>query len=217
LDSILVLAGITLLSFVGTNLDNLLLLVGFAARPGQRFAAIRLGALLSGAVLLTLCLGSALAADLVPTHWIGFLGVVPIGLGLRELHRLAATRPEGPLVANATTRPLSGLGIASVMLANSADSLAALLPLFAETETGSLPVLVAVVLATTLLGCELARRLATSRRMGALLRRVGPVLVPIALIAVGVYVLLDTRTDTEHAAAVHEPRACARGIPATAA
>ena len=190
------LAGIVLLAFTATNLDNLILLVGVLSRPGQAFASVLSGALLSAGVLAALCLGAAFAADLAPQRWIGYLGVVPIALGLRELYRLAAAGGAETGKDGAGAAPIPAFGVAGILLASSADTLGALLPLFAETDDGLLPVLVAVMLAATLLGCELARRLASSQSLGPTLRRVGPRLVPIALIAVGIYVLSDTGTDT---------------------
>jgi cadmium resistance protein CadD (predicted permease) len=82
------------------------------------------------------------------------------------------------------------------MLANSADSIAALVPLFAETRDALLPLIGAVVLGASLLGCGLARWIATHERFGPPIQRLAPRLVPFALIAVGLYVLSNTRSDT---------------------
>jgi cadmium resistance protein CadD (predicted permease) len=188
--------GVAVLAFVATNLDNLVLLVGILSRAGQTFASIVAGALL--ACVVTLCLGvsAALAADLAPQRWLGMLGVVPIALGLRELTRLVRSRPQHRDARKSDAPALGVLGISGLLLANSADSLAALVPLFAETREALLPLVAVAILAVTLLGCGLTRWIASHPRVGPTLRRIAPKLVPFVLIAVGVYVLANTRGDT---------------------
>jgi len=194
-ESVVVVVALSVLAFAATNLDNLIVLVGVVSRPGQPFAAVVRGALLSVGLMLALCVAAAFAADLAPKRWIGMLGLVPIALGVRELLALARRSPDAPLAAGATSA-IPPLGVASLMLANSADSLGALVPLFAETRAALLPAIVVAVLAVSLGGCSLARWVASHPRVGPLLQRLGPRLVPFVLIAVGSYVLLDTRTDT---------------------
>ena len=196
MESLIVVVALSLLAFAATNLDNLIVLVGVVSRPGQPFASVVSGALLSVASMLVLCGVAALAADFVPKRWIGLLGLVPIALGVRELYGLAVTRSEEAGASASAAAAVSALGVASVMLANSADSLGALAPIFAETQLALLPVIALAILAVSLAGCLLARWIASHPRVGPVLRRVGPVLVPFVLIAVGTYVLLDTRSDT---------------------
>lgn len=195
-ESALPVVGLVVLTFAATNLDNLLLLVGIVSRVGQPFARVVAGTLLAAIVMLALCVGAALAADFAPQRWVGYLGFVPVALGLRELYRLAAARSNEAREPYAGAAPIPALGVAGVMLANSADSIGALLPLFAETRDALLPLISAVVLAASLLGCALARWIASHERLGPPIRRIAPRLVPIVLIAVGLYVLSDTGTDT---------------------
>lgn len=195
MDSSLPIAGLAVVAFVATNFDNLLLTVAMLARPGQSLARVVVGVLLACLVVVLLCTAAAGAADAVPQGWLGWLGLVPLGLGLRELWRLrraGAAEAQSPSGAP----PLGALGVAASMLANSADSFGALLPLFAETRDELLLVAGAAILATGLLGCAVAHWITTHERLGAPLRRLGPLLLPFVLIAVGVYVLLDTPSDT---------------------
>jgi len=195
MEAALSIASLAVLAFAATNFDNLLLLVAMLARSGQTVAPIFGGTLLAGGTMLSLCAAAALAASFAPQAWVGLLGLVPLGLGLRELYRLLQRRGEDALEADSAAKPISALGVAGVMLANSADSFGALVPLFAETQRGLQPAIAFAVLATSLLGCLLARWIATHERVGPAIRRIGPVLVPFVLIAVGLYVLSDTPTD----------------------
>jgi cadmium resistance protein CadD (predicted permease) len=190
------IAGLAVLAFAATNFDNLLLIVGALSRPRQAFGPVVAGVLLSSSATLALCVAAALAAGFAPEASIGYLGLVPIALGLLELYRLVRSRGAGEGGARPDAPPIPALAVAAVMLANSADSVGALIPLFAETRHSLLPAIVAAVLLTSLCGCALARWIASHEHFGPPIRRVGPVLVPFVLIAVGLYVLSDTRTDT---------------------
>jgi cadmium resistance protein CadD (predicted permease) len=195
-EAALSVVGVAVLAFVATNLDNLMLLVGIASRVGQPFASIVAGALLASVVTLCLGVSAALATDLAPQRWLGLLGVVPIALGLRELTRLVRSRAQQGDAPRADAPPLGALGLAGLLVANSTDSIAALVPLFAETREALLPPVAVAILAVTLLGCGIARWIASHARFGPPLRRSARLLVPIVLIAVGVYILANTRGDT---------------------
>ena len=84
MESALPVAGLAVLAFAATNLDNLLLLVGIVSRAGQSFARVVAGTLLAAVVMLALCMGAALAVDFAPQRWVGYLGFVPVALGLRD-------------------------------------------------------------------------------------------------------------------------------------
>ena len=188
--------GLVIVAFSATNLDNLILLVGFVSRPGQPFSAVVVGVLSSSGVILLMCSSAALAAGLVPVHWLGWLGLVPLTMGLRELRRLVGASVAGAEECDLVLPSITPLGVAGVMLANSADSFVALVPIFAESRPALLPLIGAVVLALSVIACLLARWITTHRRVGPAIQRIAPRIVPFVLILVGLYVLSDTATDT---------------------
>ena len=194
MESTLALMGLAVVAYAATHFDNLILLVGVVSRQGQPFAAVAIGVLLSTGAILALCIGAALVADLAPQHWLGYLGLVPIGFGVRELYRLK--RADSDSETDSGIPAISAVGVAAVMLANSADTLGALVPIFAETRDALLPAVIVSVLVASGAACGLAWWIARHRHMGPAIRRLGPRLVPFVLIAVGLYVLSNTRTDT---------------------
>ncbi len=191
--------GLAASSFVATNLDNLLLLVALqGSHPGRRLA-VQLG-FLSAAVLLLLfaALGLLLGQVLDPA-WLGYLGLVPLLLGCRMLY-LAWSSKHRPAD---TVQSLSAFGGSSVwlatlalMLSNSGDSLAVLLPLLAETGKPAHWLLMLSYLLMALLWSGLSLLLVSHRGMLSYIERYGEKLVPWIMIGVGCYILLDTSTDT---------------------
>lgn len=180
---------------MATNLDNLLILVGFMARPQQSFPSLFWGVVIAAIVVSMLCGIAAQIGGAVSPRWIGLLGLFPIGLGLREIYQWWTRGAVLSPLENSDATPLRSPAIASVMLASSADSIAALIPIFAETRRELIVWGATSILAVAILGALLVRRIAHNASIGPWVQRVAPVIVPFVLIAVGVYVLLDTPSD----------------------
>jgi len=189
------IVGITLAAFVSTNLDNLFLLVGFLAAAKERALRVQAGFVLAIVVVLAIGVAAAGAADFAAARYAGWLGVIPVAMGLRALVQLL--RHRGEELVQKSADPAAGvLTVAFVTLANAGDSFAVFLPLFAETDDAFVVVIVATGMALALIWCALAAWLVDHETLGHSLRRVGPRLIPFLMIGVGGYVLLDTATDT---------------------
>ncbi len=188
-------AGLALAAFVSTNFDNLILLVGFLADPSRRPGSVFAGYLAALAAILAGALLVELGADFAPARLMGWLGLLPIGIGLSELIRGwrapgSETDPVRPRV------PAGGAAtVAGVMLANGGDSLAVLAALFAETADRHVPLMVGATAAAGAGWCGAARWVASHERAGAALRRLAPRVLPYLMIGIGIYILSDTATD----------------------
>ena len=200
LATIFTIATLAVTSFLATNLDNLLLLVFLLGSCAQRRAAVLMGYLTS--VVLVICLaalGAALGL-LIEPGLIGYLGLAPVAMGCFLLYqRRRASAPQDA----ATLPALAGegrlwLASAVLMTSNSGDSLALVLPLLAESERGALLLIVCVYLFSSLLWCGLAFGIAARPGLAQRIQQRGIPLVPWMMMAVGIYVLMDTGTDTLH-------------------
>lgn len=191
----LAIVGIALAAFVSTNLDNLFLLVGFLAGSKGRSLRVHFGFVLAIFVILLIGVAAAGAADFVPAHYAGWLGVVPLAMGILGLIRLLRNR--GEVHTESSVEAASGiLAVTLVTLANAGDSFAVFVPLFADSENFFVALIVMTGLGAALLWCGLAAWLVEHEALGRFLRRFGPRLLPFLLIGIGVYVLINTGTDT---------------------
>ena len=188
-----VLAGVT---FVSTSFDNLLLLLGFFSHPSFRRGEVVRGYV--GTVLLVALAAGLLgaAARFAPVRSLGWLGLVPIGLGIYHAARaLSGRSPVGP----PPVRPRAGHGglgtTTLVTLASSADSFMVYTALFADTRSGLEPALLATIAVCAWGWTAVARGLLSHERLRGQVARVAPWALPLILIAVGVYILMDTPTD----------------------
>ncbi len=182
--------GLGLTAYAATNLDNFLL-IGTLIAGGARRSSVAVGfASAAGLVALVAMSFTALSYFLAPAT-LGYLGVVPIALGLRIL-LLPAAATEG-----ASQLQAGAVSVAVILVANSLDTIATFAPMFAESEMIVRFALLAgfVTSATVLFSIvrPFARRLERLNDKGPIAQRIAGVI----MILVGIYVLLDTSTDLE--------------------
>jgi cadmium resistance protein CadD (predicted permease) len=126
--------------------------------------------------------------------WVGYLGIVPIALGLHALWQQSGV-DEG--AEGSVALPQGGLVAPTLLfLSMSLDSFAVMAPLLADSLPGyrfsALMGAVAAVLGIGVLSILLSRLATPSARWAGRLERLGPV----AMILVGLYVLINSGTDT---------------------
>jgi cadmium resistance protein CadD (predicted permease) len=193
------LAGLVVTGYLATHLDNLIILVVLlGAAPGKR-AAIILGFITAAISVIALCgLGVLLGGWLHPAL-VGYLGLAPLCLGLHQLYtryrrRVAALVPdEDPTGGGEAANWLSSF---LLMAGNSGDSIAVFLPLLAESSRDALLLISSGFLLMALAWSVLALLIAGEPRIARRIEARGAALVPWIMIGVGLYILLDTGTDT---------------------
>ena len=185
--------------FVATNLDNLVLMVVLLGAQPDKRAAVTLGFVASSISVLGIsALGAVLGANLDP-GWIGYMGLVPLLLGVFLLFRLfrrknneAARDAQPPLDSQAS----GVLATFFVMLSNSADSVAVFFPLLAESDRDSLLWEISAFLVMVIVWAAIGWMISGQPAVAGRIERIGEKLVPWIMIAAGTYILLDTGTDT---------------------
>lgn len=172
---------------VATNLDNLLLSVNIAQVDGVRRAAAVFLSIQALAILLALGLSQGLEG--FPGHWIGYLGILPVSLGIFELIR----RIEDEAVPASIGIFQSALLLAS----NSGDSLAVLMVTFSDLSEKNDAIAAigagAAAVALTALLMVVSTRPLTQHYLGPLAKRLQPWL----MIVIGLYVLWDSPIDVQ--------------------
>jgi cadmium resistance protein CadD (predicted permease) len=185
------LASVAALGFAATNVDSLLLLVSLLAEGGVR-RVVLVGYGLSIVLVVGVAWFVAQLGDWLPARAVDLLGFIPLAMGVYALVGLWRENGSGqPATPAATSVP----AVAILMLSISADNFGVLIPLFAETPRPGDGVIATAVLASGLLWCGLALRLSQSTVLRGLFNRWGPRAVPLILIFMGIYILMDSATD----------------------
>ena len=186
--------GIDIAVFASTNIDDIFLLLAFFADPHMRHRAIVAGQYLGIGVLV---IASALAALLA------LLGAAPLLLGLNRLLALrageAGEQGDGEARGAAdqgrnTERGMrrQALAVAGVTVANGGDNIGVYVPLFATAPDAIITYTLTFAVMTGI-WCTLGHALVNNRMLGAAMRRYGHAVLPVVLIALGVYILSGAR------------------------
>ncbi|VTZ49939.1 Cadmium resistance protein CadD, predicted permease [Methylocella tundrae] len=192
------------ISYGSTNFDNMVVLSAYGARPGYHPSFVRLTFVLVCVTVLAVSLALARAADALPAENIRYLGLIPIGLGGYQLMQLIVSQlgmsragradeligePRGPIGLYAY------LGFATVLLANSSDSVSVLTPLFADLKPAFVPACFIAAMAVAILMSALAALLARHPVSRSLLEKMAKWILPFLLIAIGALILTDRPAD----------------------
>ena len=193
--------GIGIAVFVSTNIDDLFLLAGFFADTRLRRLSIVIGQYLGIGALVLVSALAALLALTIPDGWIALLGLVPLLMGLATLRalRVSAVDTEGDSDARRIQEQehtaeqrlgLPVLAVASVTIANGGDNVAAYVPLFA-TAFDAIATYALTFAVMTGVWCALGYLLVNNNVLDGAIRRYGHIILPIVLIALGLYILSD--------------------------
>ncbi|WP_170425000.1 hypothetical protein [Ruegeria arenilitoris] len=174
---------------VSTNLDNLAVLLGLILVMDRRRS------LLGFAMAQTLVLGLALAVATGLSQsglpdWIGYLGVIPLGLGLLGIWRQVSGNghesdiPKGEVAS-----------VVTLFLSLSVDTFAVMTPLLADSDAQfRLAALIGAGIASASLAGIAAWGAPHAQKLGpraARLERVAPYI----MVCVGLYILSNSPTD----------------------
>ncbi|GAP03060.1 permease, cadmium resistance protein [Fructobacillus pseudoficulneus] len=192
-----------LFSYLGTTSDYFVILILLFAtfRQGNQVRPIVIGAYLGNVllVLISLLIGGLLKQ--VPAEWaLGFLGLVPIVLGLRN-YLAGEGEDEGAAFVERVKGRQDGRVIWTVVLMTlagcGADNLALYIPYFSLADWTVLPwvfLLFAGILTGALI---LAYRVARIKRIQAVFERFGDLIQLIVYVVLGIYILFEAGTVTE--------------------
>ncbi|MBW4440788.1 MAG: cadmium resistance transporter [Plectolyngbya sp. WJT66-NPBG17] len=192
------------IAFAATNIDDLFVLMLFFSQVNASFkkSQIYWGQYLGFAGIVACSLLGFLGGLFIPQAWIGLLGFLPIVLGIRAfLNREEEDEIQGAnLPNNAVIKLLMRffhpkiLSVAIVTFANGGDNIATYIPLFASLEMQRLLIVLAVFFSLIAVWCAIANWLANHPAIAPGLEQYNQILVPIVLIGLGIYILIENET-----------------------
>ncbi len=180
------------LAYASTNFDNLAVFFGLAPTVGVKRVAFAFAFTQCLVIIAAVAVGAA--ADNLPAEWIGVLGLIPIGLGLRELWKQYRSGSRADTTAD-SQQTRSTMAMILVFGGLSADTFALTATLLADGsdqfDMGVLSGAVIALACLTLVGVAASRAAERAKTIVEKLDRI----TPFIMIASGVYILSDTLTD----------------------
>jgi len=177
--------------FAGTNVDDIIVLtvlfLSSHATGKPRPRQIWIGQYAGMAALVAVSASAALGFAFVPAPWVGLLGLVPIGLGVRGLFRALRRRSTEASIPVAT-----GAGsVFAVTLANGSDNISVYAPMFRMSNATANSITVAVFAVLVSVWCLAGSWLGSHPRVIAVIERFGHFIVPLVFIVIGTVIVLE--------------------------
>ncbi|WP_017318634.1 cadmium resistance transporter [Mastigocladopsis repens] len=199
------------IAFVATNIDDILILLLFFSQVDANFRRrhIVIGQYLGFAAIILASLPGFFGGLLVPREWIGFLGLLPIAIGLKQLMNKEQETTEVQTLTSdfkqsSHSNPIVSVllsflhpqayKVAAVTLANGGDNISIYIPLFAGKSFASLGVTLSVFFLMVGVWCAIAYLLARQSAIAYILSRYGRATVPFVLIGLGLFIMYERGT-----------------------
>ncbi len=182
-------------TFAATNVDNLVLLVGWMLSGRVPRHHIFIGYAAGMALLLAATIGLGFSSNLMPVQYLGYLGIIPVLLGVKMLIDLWR-KPNVDLDDPQAPGPKSSIiAIASTQLANGVDTILVFSPLLADSSGDIDYVIVSSFTVMVAVWFGVAQLLALHASRLKYVTLAGQWIAPVVMVLVGLYILDNTATD----------------------
>lgn len=188
------LIGVGIGAFVGTNIDDLFILVAFFANNRFHSPQIVFGQYVGMGLLLAVSLFGSLIALVVPSNLIGLIGIFPIAIGIKELLELRKKDDNEPVREPSRNRWLAYLPFLTVAAVtfSGGEEIGVYASVFATNNAVSeIITIVSIVMVLTAVWCGLAAYLVKHSFLAKRIRSVSLRVLPFVLMGLGIYILAE--------------------------
>lgn len=174
------------MAFIGTNIDDIFLLTIFFANAKTKHEShsVWLGQYLGVFALYLISVFGAVGLSFLPEKYISFLGILPILLGVKAIFEREEEQADSSISSKA-------FAVMLVTIANGADNLGVYIPLFSSFAWWQTAVAGGIFVLMIAIFCFLGKKLASLSFLRSFLFRRKRIVVPLILIALGIYILLS--------------------------
>ena len=169
-------------AFSATNIDDIVFLTIFFSQASRRWHVV-VGQYLGFTALVVISLIGFFGGQVLPHGWLRLFGVAPIAIGIKKLFAKRDDR-----IPRASTGTLD---VATVTFVNGADNIGIYAPLFAISNAPRVMVLIAVLYVLLAAWSVASYLIHRQKAVVYTLQRWGHWIVPVVLIAIGIYILLN--------------------------
>lgn len=180
--------------FAGTNVDDLIVLavlfLSARASGKPRPWQVWVGQYTGIAALVVVSAIAALGLTIIPDQWVGLLGLVPLGLGVRGLVGAIRSRDDEEPPAPAAASGL--LSVVGITVANGADNISVYTPMFRTIGVTASLVTVAVFAIGVAVWCLAGSWLGSRRTVVNVIERYGHWIVPGVFMLIGAVIVIES-------------------------
>lgn len=180
----------SVIAYISTNIDDIFVLMILLAQAAKRTKGnLVAGHFLGVGAIAAISMLGALGLQNLPLKYVGILGLVPMGLGIKAwMDSKKSTDDEDAPVAQS----IGLLSMATITIGNGADNVGVYIPLFTGFSCAERLGAVVVFTIMTALWVFLANSLAVSPGVKSVVGKYKDILLPAVFILLGVYIIMDS-------------------------
>jgi cadmium resistance transport/sequestration family protein len=189
-------------AFVATNVDDIVILLLLFSQINSSFRCrhIVAGQYLGFTMLIIASIPGLFGGLIIPSNWIGLLGLIPIAMGISSLiNREENETPEVEIITTEyeDTNTTSFLNVytysvAAITVANGSDNISVYIPLFASSSFANFIIIIGVFFTLIAIWCYLAYKFTYQAQVAYILSQYGSYILPFVLIILGGVIILKT-------------------------
>ncbi|MBD2387239.1 cadmium resistance transporter [Cylindrospermum sp. FACHB-282] len=189
-------------AFIVTNIDDLVILLLLFSQINSSFRCrhIIAGQYLGFAVLVIASLPGLFSAFIIPPHWIGLLGLIPMAMGISSLINREADVSQEVAIVTAEALDLNTASlfnahtysVAAITIANGSDNISFYVPLFASSDLVNFMMIMGVFFILIALWCYLAYKFSYQAKLVDILSQYSSYILPLILMILGGFIVLKT-------------------------
>lgn len=178
-------------SFIGTNIDDLFITTLFFSdeKLKAKTKSIVIGKYIGISALVLLGLLGAFGLKFIPQRYIGYLGFIPIGLGIKEIIVGRKGKSDEESVEKSKSAN-AVLNVALITMANGADNIGVYIPLFTGFVLWQMIVCITIFFVLIAVWCFFGKKIAEIPVLKTFLSKYKTVIVPVVYIALGLYIFV---------------------------
>lgn len=185
-----------LLSYIGTSIDHIIVLILLFSQTQHRKRDDLevVGGVFAGFTLIILIsLLARFGLQFVRQDWLGWLGLIPILLGVRVLFRPVddETKAEEKIISTYARHPSQFGTVFFLMLAFGGDNLGVYIPLFASVSRRQLVLILLVYYSLSAVMLVAAYRISEVKQINRFIERYERWIVALVFILLGLYIMWE--------------------------
>lgn len=180
----------SIIAYISTNIDDIFVIMILLAQAAKNSKPKLVAGHFLGVGLITLIsMLGAFGLQNLPLKYVGILGFVPIGLGIKAWldHKKGEDAENAP-----DAQGIRLLGMAMITVGNGADNVGVYIPLFTGFSGAERISAVIVFAGMTALWVFLANSLAEFPKIKRIIEKYKHIAIPAVFIVLGIYILLDS-------------------------
>jgi cadmium resistance protein CadD (predicted permease) len=184
--------GLAIVTFIVTNIDDLLLLSLYFASSRYKTKSVVVGQYAGILFLVGVSMLGLLLGKILDPQFVSLLGLLPIYIGIKALFAFRKNDEDSKQGKSGQPKEsFQFLSVALVTIANGGDNIGVYAPLFATTPIHFIYLYVLLFLALTGVWCVLGYWTVKHPTVKNLFSNYGRTILPIFLILLGLFILQD--------------------------